>query len=456
MLGALSLGTHFHEAETSKASSDKPNIIFIFTDDQRWDTLGCAGNPIIHTPVMDRLAEEGVRFENAFVTSPACAPSRATIFTGLYERTHDWTFGRQHLAKVYTDMSYPVLLRRAGYRTGIVGKWDTRTEDGDARNKMFDYVYLDNWPYFKEVNGKKMHLTEIFGEKAIQYIRESKPGEPFYLSLCFHAPHAVNNDPEQFFWPSACDELYRDIKVPEPETFDANFFELQPEYLKTHFNRIDRWFKRFDTPEKYQKMIKGYYRMISGVDIEIGRVRKELEELGIEKNTVIILMGDNGYFLGERGFGGKFLLYEPSIRAPLIVYDPRKPANRRNIILDQMVLNLDIAPTILDMAGVHIPERMEGMSLVPLVSGESVSWRKEFLCEYDCKEFNTIRTEGFRTERWKYIRYMDFPNSEELYYLTNDPWEERNLAHREKYRQQLLELRQRCDRTIAKLLSKRL
>ncbi len=450
----MAAGMGFGTAVPS-STANRPNIIFILTDDQRWDTMGCAGNPIIQTPVMDSLAKNGIRFDKAFVTSPACAPSRATIYTGLYERTHDWTFGRQHLAKVYTDTSFPVHLRNAGYRTGIVGKWDTRTEDNDARKKMFDYEYLNNWPYFKEIDGKQVHLTNVFGDKAVQFIQDSKSEQPFFLSLCFHAPHAENQDPEQFYWPPSCDDLYKDVTIPETDTMDAEFFETQPEYLKNHFNRIDRWFRRFDTREKYQKMIKGYYRMISGIDIEIGKILKELKNLAIDDNTIIILMGDNGYFLGERGFGGKFLLYEPSIRVPLIIYDPRKDASRRNIVQGQMALNLDIAPTILDMAGVAIPAEMQGRSLMPLLNGEKVDWRTDFICEYDCKEFDTIRSEGLRTEKWKYIRYMDYPDSEELYDIENDPMEKNNLAKNALYRKQLIECRTRCDTKIKKILNDR-
>jgi len=454
---AAAIGGVISNSSFAQQSSrnNRPNILFILTDDQRWDTLGCAGNPIIHTPVMDSMAKNGVRFENAFVTSPACAPCRATLLTGLYERTHNYTFGKQGLRKTYTDASFPIHLRRAGYRTGLIGKWDTKTEDPDARNKMFDFEYINRWPYLKEINGRKIHLTELFGEKAIQFIKESTPERPFYLSLFFHAPHAENYDPEQFYWPPACDGLYEDVSIPEPKTFDEVFFNTQPQYLQNHFDRVDRWFRRFDTAEKYQKMVKGYYRMITGADMVIGRVIKELENKGIADNTVIIFMGDNGFFLGERGFGGKFLLYEPALRVPLIIVDPRLNSSRRNLVLPHQALSLDIAPTILDLAGVPVPDYMQGESLMPLVNGDSVDWRSEFFIEYDCKEFQTIRTEGYRTERWKYIRYMDYSDSEELYDLANDPWEEKNLAHEQKYNEQLLEIRRKCNQMIIKLLEEK-
>lgn len=196
----------------------KPNIIFILTDDQRWDALGCAGNPIIQTPNMDELATNGVRFENAFVTSPICAASRASILTGLHERTHGFTFQTPPLARTHTDMSYPYRLRQAGYRTGFIGKFGVEVEK-EAIGKMFDfYVPRVRTPYFKKVDGKLRHLTEINGDEAIRFLRTCKPGQPFCMSISFNAPHAEDQDPKQYFWPPACDNLYNDINIPGPKT----------------------------------------------------------------------------------------------------------------------------------------------------------------------------------------------------------------------------------------------
>ncbi len=189
--------------------------------------------------------------------------------------------------------------------------------------------------------------------------------------------------------------------------------------------------------------------MISGVDITIGRIRDELKKLNFDGNTIIIVMGDNGYFLGERGFGGKFLLYESSLRVPLIIYDPGNIVSKRSIILRQKVLNIDIAPTILEMAGIDIPEDMQGISLMPLLNGEESEFRTEFLCENLIKVFPSIlRTEGYRTERWKYLHYNDISNSDELYDLENDPMEEFNLVNDPKYRKKFYELRRLCEHTI--------
>jgi len=431
--------------------SGKPNIIFILTDDQRWDALGCAGNPIIHTPNMDRLAENGVRFEHAFVTTPICTASRASVFTGLYERKHRFSFGTPPVARQFTDISYPQLLRQAGYRSGFIGKLGIESEEG-AVDEMFDsYENLFRDPYFKEYNGTERHLTDIIGDKAIGFLQNCTPGKPFTLSLSFNAPHAEDNDPRQFIWPHACDDLYRDVHIPVPKTADPAFFNALPEFLRTSMNRI-RWKWRFDTPEKYQRMVKGYYRMISGVDTVIGRLTEELERLELDRNTIIILMGDNGYFLGERGFAGKWLMYDDSIRVPLIVYDPRSDASMRGIVLRQLALNVDIAPTVLDLAGIDVPGAMQGRSLAPLLRGDSVNWRSDVFCEHLCELFPTIpQSEGIRTERWKYLRYRQHPNSEELYDLSADPREEFNLAGQRRYSQELVKLRARCDEMISRL-----
>ena len=429
--------------------ADRPNIIFLLTDDQRWDMLGCAGNKIIQTPNMDRLASDGVRFTNAFVTTPICAASRASLLTGLYERTHGYTFGTPPIRQAHCDMSYPVQLRTAGYRTGFLGKFGVRVSAG-ARKKMFDTFDALRGPYLRKVDGKDRHLSDIMGDEAIRFIDADDSGKPFCLSVSFHAPHAVDGDKRQYFWPPECDDLYKDVTIPPPPMSDAKWFKAQPEFVRKGFNRL-RWHWRFDTPEKYQRMVKGYYRMISGVDRVVGRLRKALAERKLDRNTIIILMGDNGYFLGERGFAGKWLMYEPSLRVPLLVFDPRAPKARRGQVLDQMALNIDVAPTILAMAGLSTPPAMQGKSLTPLLGAAKSAWRKEFFCEHLLKNESIPQSEGVRTTRWKYFRYRDHREVEELYDLKADPMEKRNLADDPAHRQQIEKLRKRCEQMIAKL-----
>lgn len=431
----------------------KPNIIFILTDDQRWDALGFAGNSIIHTPNMDKLASSGIYFKNAFVTTPICAASRATLFTGLYERTHDYTFGKPNLNNQYMYESYPYLLRKVGYVTGFVGKFGVKVNTG-IEDSMFNYSKKTGWPYIKEINGKKIHLADINGNYAIDFIKSHKD-QPFCLSLSFWSPHADDDSKEQYFWPSYCDSLYNYVTIPVPATADPSFFEDLPEFLKKTMNR-DRWHWRFDTPEKYQWMVKGYYKMISGVDSVIGRIQATLKEEGLSNNTVIIFMGDNGYFLGERGYADKWLMYEQSIRVPMFIYDPRLPGSSRSKIFDEMVLNVDITPTILQLAGVPIPKRYQGKSLTAFYSGHPGHWRNSIFCEHRL-EGNPLlpKTECFRDNTWKFIRYEDHPEFVELYNLKKDPNEVNNLAFNKKYRSKVEYYKNKCDSAAARLLSQR-
>jgi len=438
-------------AVSTKCSSDRQpersNIIFLLTDDQRWDTLGCAGNKIIQTPNLDRLAAEGVHFANAFVTTPICAASRASLFTGLYERKHQYTFGTPPVKQEYIDFSYPLQLRVAGYRTGFIGKFGVKVLPG-ATEKMFDMFKPLDLPYIKKVDGKERHLTDIIGDEAIRFLDGDASGKPFCLSISFNAPHAEDDNPRQYIWPPQYDDLYKDVTIPPPPMSDAKWFEAQPEFVRKGFNRV-RWYWRFDTPEKYQQMVKGYYRMISHVDTVVGHLRQALADRGLDSNTIIIFTSDNGYFLGERGLADKWLMYEPSLRVPLIIYDPRAPKQRRGLVLEQMALNIDIPPTILSMAGLTPPPAMQGRSLTELLEDPRKPWRAEFLCEHLYNHPSIPSSEGVRTEKWKYFRYRDYPGFEELYYLADEPMEEHNLAADPAYRQQLEMLRHRCDQLIA-------
>ena len=370
-LGALAIGPG---CATRTGPAARPNLLFILTDDQRFDALGCAGNPIIRTPNVDRLAGEGIRFDRAFVTTPICAASRASILTGTYERTHTYTFTKPPLAPAFTDISFPVRLRRAGYRTGFVGKFGVAVEKG-VHAEMFDFTYFDGLPHVQTIDGVERHMTEVEGEKAVDFLRGVEPGRPFCLFWCPWAPHADDGDPKQYFWPPAVDALYRDVAIPVPEMAAPEYYDAQPAFLKNTMNRT-RWGWRFDTPEKYQEMVKGYYRMISGIDMVAGRIRDELARLGLDGDTVIVYTSDNGYFLGERGYADKWLMYEPSIRVPLVVFDPRAPRESRGLVKRDLVLNIDLGPTLMDLAGVPIPSQAQGRSLKPLLGRRTPAWRR--------------------------------------------------------------------------------
>ena len=417
---------------TAFAQEKKPNIIFILTDDQRWDALGYAGNTVIKTPNMDNLAKEGLYFKNAFVTTPICAASRATIMTGLYERSHDYTFQKPPLQQEFIDSSYFALLQKAGYYNGFLGKLGVKFDNGSAK-KLFDIFQPESQNhYFTLSNGstEHMHLTDKIGNNAVSFIEDAPKDKPFCLNISFHAPHAVDQSPDQYVWPQALDSLYEDVIFEKAKMSDDPYFNQLPEKVRLGFNRT-RWKWRFDSPEKYQKMMKGYYRMISGVDENIKKIRAALAKENLDQNTIIILIGDNGYFLGERQLAGKWLMYEPSLRVPLIIYNPLTKDKRT---VDDMVLNLDMAPTILDFAGVPIPASYEGLSLSGYAGNKDQRInRTSFICEHLWKFEPIPPSEGIRTKRYKYFRYIDNPEIEEFYDLMADPDEKNNLRNNPLY-----------------------
>ena len=243
-----------------------------------------------------------------------------------------------------------------------------------------------------------------------------------------------DGDPRQFIPDPALMGLYKDATIPPPKLGDAAFFDALPEFFRTSENRV-RWEKRFATPEAYQESVKNYYRLISGADVVVGRIVKKLEEAGLADNTVLVFTGDHGFYLGERGFAGKWYGHERSIRVPLVVYDPRLPKNAKGKRRNETVLTIDIAPTLLDLAGAKPPKVMQGRSLRPLLEGRDVDdWRTEFFYEHLFKHPKIPASEGVRTDRWKYLRYVDQkPVYEELYDLKADPEEAKNLAGEEKY-----------------------
>ncbi|MEZ4903919.1 MAG: family 78 glycoside hydrolase catalytic domain [Spirosomataceae bacterium] len=431
----------------------RPNIIFILTDDQRWDALGYAGNKLVHTPEMDKLAREGAYFRNGTVTTPICAASRASILSAMHERTHGYNFQTGAIKEEYFRGAYPKILKEAGYYTGFFGKFGVKYEAKEALfHEYDDYdrngAFTDRRGYFfKKIGKDTVHLTRYTGQQALDFIQKRKVGEPFCLSLSFSAPHAHDPAPDQYFWQQETDHLLQNTTIPKADISDNKYFDILPDFVKKGFNRL-RWTWRYDTPEKYQHSVKGYYRMISGIDLEIAKIRQKLKEKGLDKNTIIILMGDNGYFLGERQLAGKWLLYDNSIRVPLIVYDPRV---QKHHDLDAIALNIDVPATIADYAGVAQPKSWQGQSLVPLVSGIKNSLNRDTVLIEHLWEFDNIPpSEGVKTKDWKYFRYVNDKRVEELYDLKNDPKEINNLANNPTYKTQLNALRKATERLIQK------
>ena len=426
-------------------AKNRVNILFFLVDDQRNDTLGCAGHPIVKTPVIDRLAAGGVRFRNAFVTSSICAASRASIFTGLTERTHGYTFGKPPVPASYSQTSYPILLKHAGYRTGFVGKYGVSMDVSPVR--MFDEFAEQAPPYLR--NGR--HIDDINTERAIEFLNRSSKKQPFCLSVSFSSVHAddENHIPgRKGHYPviDAVKDMYQDVEIPAPRLTDPAIFENLPEFLKASMNR-QRYFWRWDTPEKYQENMRAYFAMISGVDHMIGRILNELKAQGLADKTVVIYASDNGYYMGERGFAGKWSHFEQSLRIPLIIYDPRLPATKRGRVPNAMALNIDIPATLLDYAGARIPKHYQGRSLVPLMRGDKIGvLRTDFFCEHLMDLKDLPKWEGVRGQRYVYARYFEqTPPYEFLHDLEVDPDQLTNFVSNLQYHNILAQMRKRCD-----------
>ena len=449
-----SLYSFYNVTAQKKSTKEKPNIIFILTDDQRFDAIGYAGNKFVQTPEMDNLANSGTYFNSAIVTTPICAASRTSLLTGLYERSHNFNFQTGNVRDEYMDNSYPRLLKDNGYYTGFYGKYGTRYNHLDKQFNEYESYDRNNrfkdrrGYYYKKIGNDTVHLTRYTGQKALDFIDKNADNDkPFCLSLSFSAPHAHDGAPKQYFWQEPLDAMLEDTTIPDPVLGDDKYFLAQPKIVRDGFNRL-RWTWRYDNPEKYQHSLKGYYRMISGIDLEIKKIRAKLKEKGQDKNTVIIVMGDNGYFLGERQFAGKWLMYDNSIRVPLIVFDPREN-NHQDV--DDMVLNIDVPQTILDLAGVKAPESWQGKSLMPIVKKEKKTIERDTILIEHIWDFDNIPpSEGLRTKKWKYFRYVNDKTIEELYNLEKDPQEIKNLVGKKKYRKVLTNLRAKTDELIKK------
>lgn len=427
-------------SSVSVAQARRPNLLLVVTDDQRFDQMGCAGHPTLETPVMDRLAANGVRFTNAFVTTAICAASRASILTGRREGNHNYTFGKPPMDATLGATTYPKLLREAGYRTGFVGKWGVKFAAG-ALDGAFDYRKGSGHPYRKK-DGR--HLTDIVTQQAVTFLEGQDPAQPFCLSVSFHAPHAQDGHEDQYLPPAAFVNHYEDADVAIPPLAESGYAAL-PVFLKESLGRV-RWRWRFDTRAKQIQRTKDYWRMIDGVDRGLGRILEALDQQGLADDTVVVFTSDNGYFLGERGLAGKWLIYEESVRVPLIVYDPRASGERSGVTVDQMALNTDLAPTLLAYAGVRPPEAYDGRSLTPLVRGEQIPWRDDFAYEHHMDHPKIPPSVGVRGARWVYARYYrQAPAYEQLFDLQRDPLQLVNLARRADHAEVLAAQRARCD-----------
>jgi arylsulfatase A-like enzyme len=423
------------------AAADRTNVLLLYADDWRHDTLGCAGNPVVKTPRLNALATEGVRFTNNFVTTSICGVSRATLLTGQWMSRH----GNPAFATFKTPWAetFPGVLRADGYWVGHVGKWHNGTFPADKYD--FGRAYAGRH-FVKLPDGSTVHVTEKNERDALEFLRSRPKDKPFALTVAFFATHAEDSNPRQYLPQPWSEALYKDVTIPVPKTAGDEFFKKLPPFVANEKNegRV-RWRWRFDTPEKYQEYMKAYYRLATEVDATCGRLLDELKRQGLLDNTLVIFTADNGYFHGEHGLADKWYPYEESIRVPLIVRDPRLPAAKRGATNDAFVLNADLAPTILSATGSKVPAGMQGKDFATLyLAARRPAWRDEFFYEHATirnKDFIPA-SEALVRKDVKYVLWPEFAY-EELFDLKADPGEVTNLAKDPARAGQLAELRKR-------------
>jgi N-acetylglucosamine-6-sulfatase len=407
-----------------RAAEPRTNVVFILVDDLRWDSLGCAGHPFVKTPSVDRLAKEGALFQNAFVTTPLCSPSRASFLTGQYIRTHGIKSNGDNSAVSHRLVTWPRLLHDAGYQTAFVGKWHMGRDDSPRPG-------FDRWVSFKgqgvyqdpslNIDGKpakeKGYITDLLNSHAVEFVKKAR-SKPFALYLSHKAIHGPFTPAERH------KDLYEKDNRPLPPSVTDDW-SGKPALKHGAAQQKLRPKARKPAPGR-DSLMRQQLRCMASIDEGVGQLLKALDETKQLDKTLFVFTSDNGYFWGEHRLGDKRAAYEESIRIPLVIRWPGriKPGTK----VAQLALNIDMAPTFLDAAGVKIPATVEGKSLLPLFGNGAKSWRTSFLIEYDQeKRFPRIPTwEGIRGDRWKYIHYPDLAGADELYDLKADPYEMKN------------------------------
>jgi N-acetylglucosamine-6-sulfatase len=431
-------------------------VLFILCDDLRWNALGCAGHKSLKTPQIDRLANEGVRFANAFCTTSLCSPSRASILTGLYAHSHG-------VRDNFTELPirtphWAGRLREAGYHTAYMGKWHMG-EDNDLPREGFDFfaTHKGQGKYFDtswNVNGQGTkvlpgYYTTIVTDMALDWIKSDHSGKPWAACVGHKAPHSFYTPEEKYA------HTFDSVRVSYPES--AFHFGDKPHWIKERlytwhgiYGPLFEWRKKFpdDRPEAvrdFENMVHGYWGTILSVDDSVGRLLNYLEDSKQIENTIVVFMGDNGLLEGEHGMVDKRTAHEASLRIPLLV---RYPGLAKRKVVEQQVLTVDIAPSLLELCGAKALETIHGKSWVRLAREGDPAWRKSWFYEYNYeKQFPyTPNVRAVRTNEWKYIRYPHGDGNPdrhkaELYDLKNDPEELRNLIADPSFSPLISELR---------------
>jgi arylsulfatase A-like enzyme len=430
--------------------SGKPNIVCFVGEGLRWDELSSTGNKIIHTPQMDRIGQEGCIFRNAFVVNALCLPSRATMLTGMYSHSTGAVSNVQ--GKITPGLPLVSdLLQAAGYETAFIGKSHV---EGALMDHYWDYYFgfVGQADYYRPritegIRGKyspaKLYEGEyvdtILTRKAVEWLKQERT-KPFCLFLWFYAPHAP------FYRPKDLVNDFNGVSIPVPPTFneDLKGYPGKPRAVADADDKIGYSEVFSDDPRSLEELVKDHYAGVEDNDRNVGAVWQELERQKLTADTAMLLSSDHGFFLGEHHLYDKRLMYEPSIRVPMIL---RYPGHvRPGTTSDEMVLNLDLAPTLLDVAGLSVPPTMQGKSMLPLAEGKpNVPWRKDWLYEYyEYPGFENVRPcRGVRTELYKLIEFFLAPEEFELYDLQRDPEEAKNLYGQPGYEDITARLKER-------------
>ncbi|MBL8173937.1 MAG: sulfatase [Bryobacterales bacterium] len=431
------------------APAARPNVVYIITDDQRWDLLSLRGHAYLRTPNMDRIGREGITFVNAFVTTSLCSPSRATYLTGRYAHQHMVRYNRVSDTFDRDEVLWPQLLKKAGYSTGYVGKW--HIGNNASPRQGFDYwAVLPGQGRYREpifhVQGKeqtmKGHVDAVTADFAVEFLRRQTPGQAFCLCVGIKSPHAEQLPPEDM------KQLFANVDIAQPASWNEEYEKTgKADVVAQSCIEADRF---FDGPRQlkgsWQDYIKDFYRSVMSADRAVGRILDALDEKRLAQDTLVIFVGDNGFFLGEHRLVDKRFPYEEALRVPMLMRYPRLiPAGT---VATQMTLNLDIFPTVLDVCGVKGGKASPtARSLRPLFQGGvAKQWRTDIFYEYAERIWQCPALLAVRTERYKYIEYLDKANTDELYDLLLDPNEMRNAIADGGYGSTLADMKARLAR----------
>jgi len=417
----------------TKVDGVKPrNVVFILSDDHRYDAMSFMDHPFVETPRMDGMAKEGVHLKNAFVTTSLCSPSRASILTGLYTHKHRVIDNNRMVPD--GTLFFPQYLQQAGYETAFIGKWHMGGGSDGPRPGFDHWVSFRGQGHYTpaawtklNVNGthvpQKGYITDELTDYAVDWLKDRKGEKPFFLYLSHKAVHANFTPAERH------DGCYDDIEVKPPATQNMTPEQLagKPRWLRDQRNS---W-HGVDFPYHSELDIRGYYKnyceTLRGVDESIGRVLDQLKEMELYESTLVIYMGDNGFMFGEHGLIDKRVAYETSIRVPMLMQCPE--LFKGGTVVEDVVANIDIAPTVFDAAGLVKPDYMDGGSFIPIAQGKETEWRDYFLYVYYWeKNFPQSPTVFcLRGDKYKYITYYGLWDTDELYDIQADPNETKNL-----------------------------